>query len=95
MQPNQLDLLEIKVKKILTLIEKIQAEKDQLQKDNLHLKKIIKSRESEIERIKDEYKHLKKNTRSSSLFIEKEREIKDKIEGMLAKLDSIENIPPL
>lgn len=95
MQHNQLDELEIKVNKILKIIERIQAENDNLQNENLRLKETIKSQEKEIERIKREYKHLQKSTVNSSTLIEKEKEIRNKIEGMLAKLDSLQDIPPI
>ncbi len=95
MHQNQLDVLEIKVNKIVKLIERIQAEKDTLQQENQQLRGAIKKHEQEIERIKREYKRLKKSSINSSLLIEKEKEIKNKIEGMLSKLNSLQNIPPI
>jgi wyosine [tRNA(Phe)-imidazoG37] synthetase (radical SAM superfamily) len=80
---------------MLKFIERIQAENKKLKKKNLQLKEAIKKHEQEIERIAREYKHLKKSSVNSSLLIEKEKEIKNKIEGMLAKLESLENIPPI
>ena len=92
MNYEQLDSLEEKINKAIRVINNLQAENEELKKYNMELINKVQENEKTIQRLREEYQNLKDHQDISHITKEKEEEIRHKVEGMLAKLDSLQHI---
>jgi FtsZ-binding cell division protein ZapB len=84
------DLLEKKITQAAEYIERLKAEKKQIEDANNELKEKLDSIYIMNEELTKELKHLKKE-KNSKIDLEKTREeLSNKIEGMLAKLEELD-----
>ena len=90
MQLTQLEVLEEKINTAIQVIKKLQTENNELKTYNMELIKKVQEHENTIQKLHEEYQILK-DQQNSTLF-NKEEEIKHKVEGILAKLDSLQQI---
>ena len=88
MQSDQLDILEEKINNAVLLIAKLQAENGELKKQTKELTSRLQENEKIIQQIREENQKIKEQKGNPQDFQEKEEKIRQKIEGMLAKLDS-------
>ena len=94
-QYNQLEILEGKINKTIQLIDKLQAENNELKRYNAELINKVQEQEKINQKLRKGYHKLKEQQNNSHFTLEKEEEIKQKVEGMLAKLDNLQHISSL
>ena len=94
MKDDQLEILEKKINNTIQLINNLQAENSGLKKYNAELINRVQEQEKSIQRLREEYQKLKE-LQNISHFNEKEEEIKQKVKGMLAKLDNLQHFSTL
>ena len=92
MQLDQLEILEEKINTAIQVINKLQAENNELKKYNMELIKRVQEHETTIQKLHEEYQILKDQQNNTNFNNEKEEEIKHKVEGILAKLDTLQQI---
>ncbi len=84
------DLLEKKITQAAEYIERLKAEKKQIEAANNELKEKLDSIYILNEELTKELKHLKKEKNSKIDLGKTREELSNKIEGMLAKLEELD-----
>lgn len=87
---SNLERLEEKVNQVVQQITFLKDKNRELEQENSELKSMLEDRNKLIQSYEEQIDQLKKQTQESFLFKEKEEQIKEKISGMLNKLDQLE-----
>ena len=89
---EQLDTLEKRINLAIEVIEKLQVENRDLQKELTLLRSETELKDERILQLKKENQDLKLLQSETSLGKEKEEKIRSKVEQMLAKLDELQSL---
>jgi hypothetical protein len=92
MESQNLDKLEEKITKMLTLMRRLKEENHNLQKRNQELQTLVHEKENAIQALRtqsDDYSSMKNEVDSCH---EKQTRIRTKVEGLLQKLQEFEDI---
>jgi chromosome segregation ATPase len=89
---SNIERLEEKVNQVVQQITFLKDKNKEIEQENTELKSMLEDRNRLIQSYEEQIDQLKQQTQESSLFKEKEEEIKGKISGMLGKLDQLESM---
>ncbi len=92
MNLSNIELLEEKINQIVQQLKLLKDKNQELEQDNLEMKSVLEDRDKLIESFESKIDQLKQQSQDSSNFQEVESKIKDKISGMLEKLDQFESM---
>lgn len=92
MNLSNIELLEEKINQIVQQLKLLKDKNQELEQENLEMKSVLEDRDKLIESFESKIDQLKQQAQDSSNFQEVESKIKDKISGMLEKLDQFESM---
>lgn len=92
MNLSNIELLEEKINQIVQHLKLLKDKNQELEQENLEMKSVLEDRDKLIESFESKIDQLKQQSQDSSNFQEVESKIKDKISGMLEKLDQFESM---
>ena len=92
MNLSNIELLEEKINQIVQQLKLLKDKNQELEQENLKMKSVLEDRDKLIESFESKIDQLKQQAQDSSQFQEMENKIKDKISGMLEKLDQFESM---
>lgn len=92
MNLSNIELLEEKINQIVQHLKLLKDKNQELEQENLEMKSVLEDRDKLIESFESKIDQLKQQAQDSSNFQEVESKIKDKISGMLEKLDQFESM---
>jgi len=92
MDYTELDKLEANIKRAIETIQKLQSENQRLKQDNQNLLNRIRENERKIEQLMNLSQDHGDVSDQVSIYKEKEGKIKQKIQQMLEKLESFQQL---
>jgi len=90
MDYQQIDILEDKINMAIELISRLRKENRQLEQQNSELLERAEKSETALKMLQEEFQHLTAIQNETESYQKREKVIKDKVEAMLSKLDSIQ-----
>jgi len=90
MDYQQIDILEDKINMAIELISRLRKENRQLEQQNSELLERAEKSETALKMLQEEFHHLTAIQNETESYQKREKVIKDKVEAMLSKLDSIQ-----
>lgn len=92
MHNQAFEVLEKKINNVLSMLDRLKKEKEELQQRNQELQSLIKEKENTIQTLKTEVeRHSKAQTEVDS-YRENQDHIRTKVESLLEKLKEFESI---
>lgn len=90
MDYQQLDILEDKINLAVELISRLREENQQLDQENSELRERVEKGENALKTLQEEFQHFTTMQQEAENYKKKEELIKEKVEAMLSKMESIQ-----
>ena len=90
MDYQQIDILEDKINMAVELLARLKKENQDFKQRNADLQQKLEASEHAFEQMKADYDALLNNQEDVSLIKQREEKVREKVEGMLNKLNSIQ-----
>jgi FtsZ-binding cell division protein ZapB len=92
MELNTFEELEKKIDQVLSLVDRLKMENEELKTRNMELQKRLEEKESIVHSLKEESEQYQEIKTEVTSFREKEDHIRSKVESLLQKLKEFEDM---
>jgi len=90
MDYQQIDILEDKINMAVELISRLKNENRELKKQNMEMKQLVEKNNEALQKLQADYDALLAKQEEANEYQAREAKVKDKVEGMLNKLNAIQ-----